>query len=170
MSESATGTETTEEVDGSETPVITELRQQLRDAQKRAKELSEAKDKAVQEVRLQVRRETEAEREMQSAGYPKLSEVFLEKVEGDITVEAVDKFLGDLGLERKSGEAQGDAGDSRQSDRAGELAKVANLSQQVASAASGLNADSVQKRLEGASSSAEIHQIMAEAGLLHSYT
>jgi len=149
--------------DGSEdSPVIRELRDKIKQESARRKEAEAKAESIEEEVRTKVVRELSAERLLMDAGYPspKLRDWFLSEVEGDVTPDAVQAFLGELKPQGGGSEAK-----APQDSRAEKVAGVANLSQQIASAASDTNTDSLMKKIASATSQAEVAALMAEAGL-----
>lgn len=94
------------------------------------------------------------------AGYPKLLEVALDKVEGFPTPEKVEAFLADLGL----AEVQASPEDDKPSvPDAPSVQKVAGLGQRAANAASAGAVDTIDERLAKATNADEIEAIMSEA-------
>jgi hypothetical protein len=136
-----------------ESGVITNLRKQLKEATQRAAEWDEARTEA-------------ASSQLAAAGFPKLTAVFLSKVEGFPTPEKVGSFLDELGLAKAQEEQKPIEGDKPEGGTAEELAGLTGLGQQVASAATGALKNALNDRIAAAKDSQELQQIMAEAGLL----
>lgn len=147
-----------------DSPVIQELRQKLKEKDKAIKELQGSVDDAVSEARAQVKREVEVQNLVNEAGYSKLADVVMEKLEGEPTAESVARVLEGLGLQPSEPGTSGEA-TQPQTDKAAELAKTANLGSQVAAAASGATEPDVIKRLQSAESMDELVEATEEAGL-----
>jgi Arc/MetJ-type ribon-helix-helix transcriptional regulator len=154
--ETQEGIETTE---GQDSSVIRDLRERLRKAEAKAAVADQVRSAAAESLLVE-------------AGYPKLKDLFLERVQDAPTPEKVTEFLDGLGLAKAqaSAEGQSDAGQEQVADapasRAQELAGISRLGQQVAVAAEGgTNKPSIADRLNQAKNAAEVQAIMAEAEL-----
>lgn len=143
--------------------VISELRSQLKAAQNENKTLREA-----QEASTKARRSA-TESLLMEAGFPKLTDVILDRVEGFPTNESVNAALVELGLQPapSATETPASAPQVEEQSSAADIAGVANLGQRVASAASGTGTLTVDEQLANAKSAAEIEAIMTKAGLIH---
>lgn len=147
----------TQEAEGQESSVIRELRSQLKVAQEKAKLADEMRASA-------------AEAALTSAGFPKLKDLYLERVQDAMpTSESVSQFLEGLGLEPQTQAAQpaSDEGEAPPAPAADVQAidRLTDLGRQVAAAAGGAGqGPSVEKRLAEAQSAEEIAAIMREAG------
>ena len=137
--------------------VIQTLRAQLKEAKAKADALAKQNTDALAEARSQLERESAAQQLVDSAGYPGLKDVVLEKVDGDLTPEAVEAVLEGLGLEPTQ---------TATDDLANQLGKTASLGAQVAAAAQSNPIDDLGEKLGSAQNAGEIAAIMAEAGLL----
>lgn len=78
-----------EGTEGQESEVIRTLRAKERALKAELKEAKLQAQSALAEARLQLERESAAQRLMGHAGYPGLTDTILEKVEGDVTPEKV---------------------------------------------------------------------------------
>jgi len=146
----------TDDQDPEESPVIKELRSQLRAAAKEAEKLRKLQDEA--DVRTQSRRAEAAESAVNSLDLPGLKEDVLNWIEGDITPEKVIEALQARSIPLPEETARPEP-DSKRSSNPSEIG------QRVADAAAGGAVKSVDARLSEAQSQAEINAIMAEAGL-----
>lgn len=150
--------------EGQDSAVVQELRKQVRNLKAELEDAREQTATAVTEAVSHVKREVKAQEVVNALGYPKLAGLVVEKIEGDLTAEAVAAFLNEeLGLDAKSG---GEAGTQEPASDAKGVEEVANLGQRVASAASGSANQSVEARLAAAQTPQEIAQIAREAGFL----
>lgn len=148
-----TGTE------GQDSTLIKDLRKQLREANAKAKSF-ESKEESFNRVR-----ESLAENLLKEAGYPKLKEDVLEKIEGIPSKEDIDSFLEVRGLQARTPDATDASQDGDGDDKATDVAGVAGLGQQVAAAAQRTVTTDLDKKLEAAKTVEEIDAVMAEAGL-----
>ena len=152
--------------EGQESGPIKALRDQLK-TEKAARVAAEARTGEVAaSIRAEVKREQEASGVVSDLGYPDMASLIAEKVEGEVTVESATAFLSTLGLKPipKDGSTDG----APKPDTTVSVGDVADLGSQVAAAASGTQETDVEKRLDAATSEAEIASIMGEAGLLKS--
>lgn len=154
-----------ETVEDQESSVVQTLRAKLKEAEKRLKDAEGQRDSALDEARAQVARESQAYQVVSDLGYPKLAPVVLDRLDGEITAEAVATLLAELGLEA---EGSGESNDESAESSAERVEKVANLGQQVADAARGQKGGTLEQKLDKARSPAEVAQIMADAGLAQS--
>lgn len=120
-----------------ESPVITTLRQQNRSYEQSLKEAQE-------KIAEFERQATEASRAtvqqlVDTAGFPGLTEVVLERLEGQANAESVAKVLDSLGLAAPAGEGSGGEqdGGAPPVQTAEELAKVASIGSRAAAASGG---------------------------------
>jgi len=143
-------------VDGSEdSSVIREMREQIKGYKSKA----EAFDKARAEA---------ATAELIGQGFGGLTDVYLDKVEGFPTRERVGEFLTGLGLAKAESPDTGESepgGDRKVPDETTPLSQVANLGQQVATAATQQGESTLSSALEGAESAKEVANLMKAAGL-----
>lgn len=139
-------------------PIIKELRFQLRAKEKQLAELQTFREKV--EADAQSRRESAAEQVVNTLGIPGLKDDVLNWVEGDITEEAVKSIL-----EAKSIPLPSQDGAQPTPNKTGSNAPVSEIAQQVADAAAGRDMRSLDERIANASSQAELNQLMKEAGL-----
>lgn len=139
-------------------PVIKELRSQLRAKEKQLADLQAFREKV--EADAQSRRDSTAEQIVNTLGIPGLKDDVLNWVEGDITEEAVKSIL-----EAKSIPLPTQDGAQPTPNRTGSNAPVSEIAQQVADAAAGRDMRSLDERIANASSQAELNQLMKEAGL-----
>lgn len=144
---------------GEESGVIKALRKQINDLQAELKNRPDSPDiDALVSERVQKR---DAARDvLVRQGYsPKMTDLVLKNLEGDVTEEAVSSFLDSIGLEAKSDE-------SEQKPEPKPISSVADLASQVASAsAKDKVGDQVLQSLNEAKSQAEIDALMRQAGL-----
>jgi hypothetical protein len=154
--ETLEGNETTE---GQDSSVIRELRERLRKAEAKAAIADQVRSSAAESLLVE-------------AGYPKLKDLFLERVQDAPTSEKVAEFLDGLGLAKAqaSAEGQSDASGGQAAEapvsKAQELAGISRLGQQVAIAAEGgSQGPSIMDRLNQAKTPQEVQAIMAEAEL-----
>lgn len=160
MSEQTSEVTIDEETKEQESSVIRQLRaqndtlkQQLKERDDRLAEGAKASREATEQLLI-------------AAGFPKLTDVVIEKVEGFPTEQSVNEVLKGLGLVQAETSTESDA-DSEQPDKVEAIAGVANLGQKVASAAGGAGRSGVSEKLAKAKTPAEVAAVMAEAGLLH---
>lgn len=146
--------------------VMSELRAQLREAQKQLKSATERNSEL--EAQATQARVAEVRQYVDAAGFKGFdATVVLERVEGDVTAESVAAALASIGLQPN--QASGDAGTEQTTKAPAEGASA--LGQRVADAAAGGSpTKSVEQRLAEATSGEEIAEIMADAGALTSYT
>jgi hypothetical protein len=127
--------------DSGEGGVITALRKQVRELQKNVQQND---PKAIEaEVRARVKREAEAAKLMDKAGYPKLVDTFLEAVpEGELGDRVAGDFLDGLGLtaqEPADNDEGHSEGDVEEQDNSGgsvdpaDVAKIAGAGSDLAS-------------------------------------
>ena len=148
------------EGDGAEdSSVIEGFRDRERDLKRRLKEAEVTLEQAAENARVQVTREIEARRLVDEAGYPKLADIVLEKVEGDMTEESVQGALNELGLNPTQ---DGEQAENLPPD----LEEVANLGSSLDAAVKGQSSSSVDDQLASAQSSEQVTEIMRDAGLL----
>jgi hypothetical protein len=84
--------------DDQDNELIKSLRAQVREAKAAAKAAEEAVQSAKVEARTQLERETTAQQFVDAAGYPGLTEIVLDKVEGEVTADKVKAALEALSL------------------------------------------------------------------------
>lgn len=159
-----TNTESTEDFDGEGQADESNLIKSLRSKLKAEADKRKAAEEAVAGAREQVKRELEIGSLVNQAGYPGLADIAVEKVR-EATPEAVADFLKGLGLEPKA-KAEESSQPEGESDLASEVASVANLGQQVASAASGKATGDLASRIAKAKSQEELIEIAREGGFL----
>jgi hypothetical protein len=151
----------TDESDPEESPVMKELRSQLRATQKEAEKLRKLQDEA--DIRAQSARAEAAERAVNSLDLPGLKEDVLNWIEGDITQEKVIEALQARSIPLPE-----------QTERPSPISvsspNPSEIGQKVADAAAGGAVKSVDERLAEANSIAEVNAIMAEAGLTRSHS
>ena len=146
----------TDDLDPEESPVMKELRSQLRVAQKEAEKLRKLQDEA--EVRSQSLRTDAAESAVNSLDLPGLKDDVLNWIEGDITPEKVIEALQARSIPLPEETVRPDPS-------SGQSSNPSEIGQKVADAAAGGAVKSVEERLSGAETQAEINAIMAEANL-----
>jgi hypothetical protein len=151
----------TDDGDPEESPVIKELRSQLRAKEKEAEKLRKLQDEA--DIRAQSARAEAAERAVNSLDLPGLKEDVLNWIEGDITPEKVIEALQarSIPLPEQT---------ERPEPSSDSSPNPSEIGQRVADAAAGGAVKSVDARLAEANSIAEVNAIMAEAGLTRSHS
>ena len=150
----------TDDAESQESPILTELRNQLRASQKDNEKLKAAQ--AEWEVAAQTQRSETAKEIVNALGLPGLTEDVLQWVEGDVTQESVIAALEARSIPLPSGvEVQPKPDDSQPSASA--------VGQQVADAAAGVDGRTVEDRIADAQTPAELAAIVEEAGLSRSH-
>lgn len=153
--------------EGSESPVLADVRKQLRNAEKELKELKEQNDELAAQVTKT--REGQARQFVDAAGLKELDiSIVLDRVEGEITAESVNAALAAAGIKPQTGEAGASKAGGSDTGKA-PAGSVSELGQRVANAASGSPTKSVEERLAAATSAEEVNAIMAEIGGTRSY-
>lgn len=146
--------------EGQDNSLIRSLRAQVDSLQKELKNRPDPEniDSVVQE---RIQRRDGAREALSKLGFPsQMTDLVTANVEGDITEDAVKNYLTGLGFQPGQQENQANE------QRAREVANVASLGSQVASATrKDAGEDSLDARLSKATSRAEIDSIMREAGL-----
>jgi hypothetical protein len=151
----------TESEDSDDSPVLKELRNQLRAFQKENEKLKATQ--AEWEVAAQTQRATTAEEIMNTLSLPGLTEDILQWVGGDITQETVIEALEARSIPLPEGtEVQPKPSDDEPSASA--------VGQQVADAAAGKDGRDFDTRMAEAESQEEIVALMEEAGLSRSHS
>ena len=145
-----------------DSPVIKELRSQLRAQQKETEKLRALQAEA--EAATQSLRAEAAERAVNSLGMDGLVEDVLNWVEGDVTPEKVIAALQERNIPLPDDAVQSQPDSTEQT-----AGNPSRIGQQVADAAAGGAVKSVDERLAEAQSQAEVRAIMEEAGLAHSH-
>ncbi len=163
--ETKTGEETTETTEGQENDLIRDLRSKIDAANQRTKDAERVAVSAVEAVRAEVARTAEAATLVNELGFPQMANVVASNVEGELTAESVGSYLTSLGLVKQA--ATDTSGESKTDtpDAAGFQA-VTDLGSEVASAASGAQAQDIGKRIGEAASFEEVQALAAEAGVL----
>ncbi len=161
-SESTEGAESEGSGSSEESPVIKDLRKQLRDAQKELKSVP-SRSEVEADIRQAVERESAIEQQLVAAGQPSgLRPLVEEKLgDADVTPEGVVEALKAIGFEVT---ASDDGGTQENQQSAENLEGVANLGNQVAQAASQQGTDNLTDKINAAETPEELAQIMAEAG------
>ena len=162
----SSGSSTEELEQGQDSAVLQALRDKVKDQSRIIKELEGASKTAREQVLAEVKREASAVQIVSDLGFPKLAPLVVEKIQGNITEESVKAFLDEIGLVAPS---EAPAPLSQPLSSIGEIASVASLGQQLASAARGTGTKDVTARLQAATTPEEVAAIAAEAGLLQSY-
>lgn len=144
-----------------DSPVLKELRSQLRAAQKETEKLRALQ--AEVDARTQSARAESAQSAVNSLGMEGLVEDVLNWVEGDITPEKVIAALQARNIPLPDGTEQ-------PTPQPTETANPSTIGQQVADAAAGGAVRSIDERLSEAASQAEILSIMEEADLTRSHS
>lgn len=153
---------------GQDSAVIKALRQREKELAGRIRELEGAANTAIEQARAEVKREASAFQIVNELGFPKLAPLVVEKIQGDVTEESVRAFLAGIGLEAQSG-ASGSGSGAPQASAVADVAGVASLGQQLASAARGAGGGSVIDRLAAAQNADEVAKIATEAGFASPY-
>lgn len=156
--------QTGESTSGEDTPLVKDLRKQLKAAQSELKAVP-SRSEIEAEIRAAVAREKAIESQLIALKLPVgLSETVDGKLGGaEVTPEKVAEALKAIGFEltdSSDGEAQ-----QKPEQAAADLAEVANLSNQVANAAKQQSSDSITDKINSANSAEEVAKIMREAGL-----
>lgn len=148
-----------------ESPVIKDLRKQLKDAQRELKSVP-SRSEIEAEVLAAVARTSAIETELVGLNLPKgLSETVEGKLgDADVTREGVVEALTAIGFEITDSPDGGE--ESQQTEQnVQDLSQVANLGSQVAQAATGQNTDNLTDKINEAETPAQLAEIMREAGL-----
>lgn len=151
-----------------DSPVIQELRKQIKDMAKELKAMPSRTDIEA-ELRAQLAREMAVENQLVEFGVPKGIRSVVEEKLGDAepTAEAVAEALKAIGFEvDDSDDAEGDK--PVENKVASELADVASLSAKVRSTAKDNTPQSAIDKINQAKSADELAAIAAEEGFLHS--
>ena len=152
-------TDSTDDVEDQEdSPIIKELRSQLRATQKEAEKLRALQ--AEEEAKAQSARATSATEIVNALGMEGLSEDVLNWVEGEITQEKVIGALQARNIPLPDGTAQPEPVTANEN-----VPNPSKIGQQVAQAAAGGAIKTVEERLAEATTQAEIKAIMEEAEL-----
>ena len=144
-----------------DSPVLKELRSQLRAGQKEIEKLRTLQ--AEVDARTQSARAESAQNAVNSLGMDGLVEDVLTWVEGDVTLEKTIAALQARNIPLPDGTEQ-------PTPQSSETPNPSKIGQQVADAASGGAVKSVGERLAEAESNAEISAIMEEAELTRSHS
>ena len=150
----------TDDAESQESPVLTELRNQLRAAQKDNEKLKAAQ--AEWEVAAQTQRSETAKEIVNALGLPGLTEDVLQWVQGDITQESVFAALEARSIPLPEGVDVQPKPDTSQPS-------ASAVGQQVADAAAGVDGRTVEDRIADAQTPAELAAIVEEAGLSRSH-
>lgn len=162
------------EEDGAEdqdNELIKSLRAQVREAKAAAKAAAAASESALVEARAQLERESAAQQLVDAAGYPGLTEIVLEKVEGQPTRENVKAALEALSLPvnqafvEGGAAAQPTAGSAPGSSTPESIAATASLGARVAAAAQSNPEDNAIAALANAQNMAELVAAAQKAGI-----
>lgn len=143
----------TPDAGGQDSSVIQALRKQLKDAQEKARLADEMRAQAAEAV-------------LTDLGFPKLKDLYLERVQEVPTRESAANFLEGLGLAATSPDADTAPEPEKPAPSpAGDMAKLSNLGQRVASAAEGGGgAPDMAAALAEAQNAAEVQAIMEQFG------
>lgn len=138
--------------EGQDSSVISAIRQENRDLQAKVKALESQAEQAAAAARAT------AESVLIQAGYPKLTDVVLEKVDGFPTEDSVRSVLADLGLgePQTSPEGEEQPEPAQASPEQAVPAGASDLGQRVASAAAGNEFQTLAAQLEAATTPEEI--------------
>lgn len=141
---------------GGDSSVLKALRQQLKQAEGKAKLYDQAREQAAEAV-------------LTSAGFPGLKSVFIREVQDFPTPEKVAEFLEGLGLKAQA-ETQPPATEAEpvKTETATKLADVSSLGAQVASAATKQGTDpqaDLAAAIAGTKNREEVASLMQAAGL-----
>lgn len=149
-----------QEAEGQDNSLIRSLRAQVDSLQKELKNRPDPTD-IDSVVTERIQRRDSARDALSTLGFPpQMTDLVTANVEGDITEDAVKTYLTGLGFQPGQQENQANE------ERAREVANVASLGSQVASATrKEPGSDSIEARLSKATSQAEIDALMREAGL-----
>ena len=161
MSEDQDQSFTDEDESQDDSPVMKELRSQLRASQKETEKLRALQ--AEVDARTQSMRAETAQRAVNSLGMEGLVEDVLTWVEGDVTLEKTIAALQARNIPLPDGTEQ-------PTPELSESPNPSKIGQQVADAASGGAVKSIDERLAEAGSNAEIQAIMEEAELTRSHS
>ena len=148
-------------------PVLNELRQQLRESKKReADTLKQLEEYAQRDAQA---RQAQAKQFMDAAGYPTLTpDIVMERIEGEVTADSVVAALKDIGLEPQAGVSE--ESEPVPTPQAPQVS-ASEMGQRVAEAATGGGVADLDARLAASDGNpAEIERIMAEHGLLQSHS
>lgn len=152
-----------------DSPVIKALRKQVKDLETQVKS-APTREAIEAEIRTELERSKAITEQLIALGHPAGMSATVNGKLGDaeVTADAVAEVLRGIGYQVGAADApEGDGGQpAAQADS--DLAKVATLSAQVATAATGTTSDSLIERINSAKDSAELQAIMASAELLQS--
>lgn len=148
-----------------DSPVIKELRAELRKKEKALNELTNKLDKV--ETAEQTRRAEAAEKIMNALNLPGLQEDVLQWVEGPITEKAVAEAL----KVRSINVPEDFDPDAEQPvDDEPSAPSASQVGQQLAAAAGGADKRDLEQKMAEASSPQELEALMTEAGLIRSHS
>lgn len=153
--------------DGSDqdSAVVRALRKEIKTLKAEIRAAKAEVAEAATVARQQYEREQQAHKIVNDLGYPGLASLAVEKIEGEVTEESALAFLEGLGLKAQS---ESDTGTEVAVSSPKGVESVANLGQQIASAARGTANLAVEARLAAAQTPQEIEQIAREAGFFQS--
>lgn len=151
----------TDEEGSEDSPVLKELRNQLRAAQKENEKLQALQ--AQVEVAAQTQRSEAAKGIVNTLGLPGLTEDVLSWVKGDITQEAVIEALQARSIPLPEGTEQ-------PKPEGDQVVSASAVGQQVADAAAGSDKRDFEQKLNEASTQSELNALMEEAGLARSHS
>jgi hypothetical protein len=146
---------------GEDNDLIRSLRDQLKEANAKVKASDTAVADAKAEARTEFKREQATQRYVDAAGYPGLTDVVLDKVDGDITADTVLESLQALSLpvdveamkarldgQQAPADTQPDTEGVTSTATAQDVADTANLGARVSAAAQGQDVDGVETDLD----------------------
>ncbi len=148
---------------GEDSSVIKVLRQRVKELEKELQRRPDPETVEAEVARRVARREAATSVLVQMGFSPKMSDLVTREVEGDITEESVRSFLEGLGLKADSGQPTDDG--AKQSEKASQVAEVADLASQVASVTQSDGTPDITKAISEAKSVEELDAIMRKAGL-----
>ncbi len=165
--ETNTDEDTGDDDPGQENELIRSLRSQIDESNREAKAARENTAIAVEAVKAEVARTAKAQTLVNEFGYPGLAETIASNVEGELTEESVAEAFGTLGLAKQEvPEPSGGSVPKTPAPDAAGVEAVADLGSQVASAASGEQAGSLEERLAAATTVEEVTALAAEGEFL----
>jgi len=153
--------DSTDELDSEESPVMTEIRNQNRRLEKENARLTALQAEA--ELAAQTQRGEAAKEIVNTLGLPGLEEDVLKWVQGDITLPGVIGALEVRGIPLPEGTER----PILEEDQA---PSASSVGQAVADTAAGVDGRSIEDRIAGAETKAELDALMEEAGLVRSHS
>jgi len=132
-----------------ESPVIKDLRRQVKELKGSSKQLAAAADEALATARAQVKRESEANSLMSNAGFSGLADIFASEVDGELTAVAATEWLKRRGLSASPETSE------EGEPLAEQVGNVADLGSRVAAATQDASGASFTRKMDDAQANAK---------------